>query len=151
MKITQRIGIWISLLVLVLLAACSGEATPDPNAIKPSKPGDTGEALKLKGEPTNGEIIFNKKCIECHGEKGKGGVANGGTQDGTVPALNPIEPSLYNTNTKVFAANLDLFIEHGSVPEGTPHRTMLAYGDYGILKPQEIADVIAYIISLNTK
>ncbi len=56
-----------------------------------------------------------------------------------------------NTDKKVIAANLDLFIEHGSAPEGNATRMMMAYGDLKLLEPQEIADVIAYIISLNTK
>jgi mono/diheme cytochrome c family protein len=135
--------------LLLLLASCSSVAKPDPNAIKPSKPGGTGEALKLIGLPEQGEAIFNSKCKECHGEAGQGGILNPGVESGEVPALNPIDLSLYNSDAKVFAANIDLFIEHGSVPKGTPHRIMLAYGDYDLLTPQQIADVIAYIISLN--
>ena len=144
---------WRSLLVgvvfLLLLASCSTVATPDPNAIKPSKPGGTGKALKLTGSASQGEQIFSSKCEECHGEAGRGGIANSGTEAGEVPALNPIAVSLYNSDAGIFAANLDLFIEHGSVPKGTAHRIMLAYGDYSILTPQQIADVIAYIIRLN--
>lgn len=49
----------------------------------------------------------------------------------------------------MFASNLDLFIEHGSIPAGEPTRTMMAYADLGLLEPQMIADVIAYIIRLN--
>ena len=135
--------------LLLLIAACTSVAKPDPNAIKPSKPGGTGEALRLKGLPDQGEAIFNSKCKECHGEAGRGGILNPGVESGEVPALNPIDASLYNSDAKVFAANIDLFIEHGSVPKGTPHRIMLAYGDHGLLTPQQIADVIAYIVSLN--
>ena len=144
---------WRSLLAgvvfLLLLASCSNVATPDPNAIKPSKPGGTGKALKLKGLPDQGEAVFNSKCKECHGEAGQGGIADPGAESGEVPALNPIAASLYNSDARIFAANIDLFIEHGSVPKGTAHRIMLAYGDYSILTPQQIADVIAYIIRLN--
>jgi mono/diheme cytochrome c family protein len=50
----------------------------------------------------------------------------------------------------VFARTLDLFIEHGSTPEGpNPKDVMAAWGDDGKLTPQQIADVIAYIVSLN--
>jgi cytochrome c2 len=149
---TIRVCVFFCAVILMLvLSSCSGEATPDPNAIKPSKPGETGEALELKGDLAAGETIFKNKCEECHGEEGKGGILNSGSEAGTIPALNPIEATLFNKSDKVFAANIDLFIEHGSVPKGKPARTMMAYGDYGLLEPQEIADVIAYIISLNTK
>ena len=51
---------------------------------------------------------------------------------------------------KTFATNLDLFLEHGSTPEGTnPTFSMPAWGDKKLLTPQQIADVIAYVISLN--
>ncbi|HEX9018228.1 MAG TPA: hypothetical protein VF806_03525, partial [Anaerolineaceae bacterium] len=60
-----------------------------------------------------------------------------------------------NTDAKVFAQNIDLFVEHGSTPEAkqgaTPAQSMVAFGDNKTLAPQEIADVIAYVISLNKK
>ncbi len=151
MKSSRWVFIQARVLMIFLLAACSSVATPDPNALKPSKPGGTGEALKLTGDAAQGRTVFDSKCRECHGEEGKGGVANGGAESGVVPALNPIAASLKNSDAKVFAANIDLFIEHGSVPKGTPIRIMMAYGDNGLLSPQQIADVIAYIISLNTQ
>ena len=148
--LTRWRNLKVGLVILFILASCNSVAKPDPNAIKPSKPGGTGEALRLNGLADQGEVVFNSKCKECHGEAGQGGILNPGAESGEVPALNPIAASLFNSNTKVFAANIDLFIEHGSVPKGTPHRIMLAYGDYSLLSPQQIADVIAYIISLNT-
>lgn len=153
MKPRQRLATGACLLVFTLLASCGSKtATPDPNAAKPSKPGGTGKALTLKGDPANGEKIFKAKCVLCHGEDGKGGIENDGSEDGTVPELNPIDETIYNSDAKVFAANLDLFIEHGSTPAGTgPTRIMLPFGDSTILKPQDIADVISYVISLNTK
>ena len=148
---THWMKLLVGLTILLLLTACQSVATPDPSAIKPSKPGGTGEALRLTGVPDQGKAIFDSKCEECHGEEGQGGVVDPGAESGEVPPLNPVDASLYNSDTRVFAANIDLFIEHGSVPKGTPHRIMLAYGDYGLLTPQQIADVIAYIISLNTQ
>jgi mono/diheme cytochrome c family protein len=143
--------IWISMILVLLLAACSSpKVTPDPNSAKPSKPGGTGEALNLTGNVANGEVVFVAKCVECHGKGGTTGVANEGSTDGTVPNLNPIDDTMKNADPKVFAANIDLFLEHGSTPEGdNPSKVMQAFGDTGILKPQEIADVIAYVISLN--
>lgn len=143
--------ILIGILALVLLAACSSPtATPDPKAAKPSNPGGPGPALALTGNAANGATVFDAKCAECHGKEGKGGVANEGSDDGTVPTLNPIDETLKNADAKVFAANVDVFVEHGSTPAGkSPAKVMLGFGDNKILQPQEIADVVAYVISLN--
>jgi cytochrome c len=141
-----------SLLVFTLLAACGSPATatPDVDAAKPSNTGGTGKALSLTGDVKNGEKVFADKCAVCHGDQGKGGVDNPGSDDTTIPALNPIDETIANKDPKVFAANLDLFIEHGSTPEGdNPTKVMLPFGDTQILQPQEIADVIAYVISVN--
>jgi hypothetical protein len=57
---------------------------------------------------------------------------------------------LKDPDERTFFANLDLFVEHGSTPQGAnPTFSMLPWGDKGMLKAQQIADVIAYIISLN--
>lgn len=150
MKKTRLAIIFIAMIFVLLLAACGSAAvTPDPNAPKPSNAGDVGKAVTLKGDAGNGAEIFSNTCAECHGDQGKGGVANEGSEEATVPELNPIDPGLKNSDLKVFAANLDLFLEHGSTPGGTPSRIMLAYGDLGVLTPQQIADVIAYVIQLN--
>ena len=148
--LTRWRNLKVGLVILFILASCNSVAKPDPNAIKPSKPGGTGEALRLNGLADQGELVFNSKCKECHGEAGQGGILNPGVESGEVPALNPIDASLYNSDAKVFAANIDLFIEHGSTPEGTnPKNVMDAWGDNKKLTPQQIADVIAYIIALN--
>jgi mono/diheme cytochrome c family protein len=128
--------------------------TPVPGAeldiARPSNPGGPGPAIDLQGNIDNGKKIFVANCEICHEEEGKGGLPNPGSSDGTVPPLNPIDSTLVSPDYKTFATNLDLFIEHGSVPEGPePVRDMPAWGDRGALTPQEIADVIAYVISLN--
>jgi mono/diheme cytochrome c family protein len=109
----------------------------------------------LKGDVKNGIAVFNSKaqdknCATCHGPEGKGNVQNPGSSDGTVPALNPIDPALIDKDPKVYATNIDLFLEHGSTPGGpNPQLLMPAWGDEKRLSPQEIADVIAYVMSLN--
>jgi mono/diheme cytochrome c family protein len=128
--------------------------TPTPSGVEevpePSKPGLPGAAINLKGDPASGQALFKSNCASCHGEAGQGGVLNPGSDDGTVPSLNPIDPLLKNPDPKIFASNIDLFIQHGSVPEGiSPFRTMPGWGDQNALTQQQIADVIAYIISLN--
>jgi mono/diheme cytochrome c family protein len=138
----------------ILVTACAPAATPTPamEIPKPSNPGGPGEAVNLTGNATAGVAVFKEKCVECHGEEGKVGIANPGSTDGTVPSLNPIDEGLIDKDLKVYAQNLDLFLEHGSTPEGdNPVKKMTAFGDNKELTPQQIADVIAYVISLNKK
>lgn len=126
-------------------AAAEAESVP-----RPSNPGGTGPAIYLKGDTATGQLIFESNCQTCHGSQGVGGNPNPGSSEGTIPALNPIHPALKSSDFVEFASNLDLFIEHGSMPKGpNPTFIMLAWGDQNLLTPQEIADVIAYVIQLN--
>jgi mono/diheme cytochrome c family protein len=123
---------------------------PAPQIARPSNSGGPGAALNLTGNATAGQEIFVANCQKCHGPQGQAGVNNPGSDDGTVPHLNPIDSSLVNSDPLVFAFNLDLFIEHGSTPSGSsPLLSMPAWGDQKKLTPQQIADVIAYVITLN--
>jgi mono/diheme cytochrome c family protein len=128
-------------------------ATPTEEASgvpRPTNPGGPGPALSLTGNASSGAQIFAANCQVCHGSEGKGGNPNPGSTDGTIPPLNPIDPLLKDPDPKVFATNIDLFIEHGSTPDGpSPTFSMPAWGDKQLLMPQQIADVIAYVLSLN--
>ena len=151
----------VSLLLIMmfagsLLAACGQkqQATEGSQeveeAAKPSNPGGPGEAVNLTGDATTGATVYVDQCEKCHGTEGKGGVQNAGSADGTVPPLNPIDSTMVSADAKTFATNIDLFIEHGSTPEGdNPEKTMPALGDQKKMTPQQIADVIAYVMSLN--
>ncbi len=101
----------------------------------------------LKGDATSGQAIFAANCAECHGDRGNGGVPNPGSEDGTVPPLNPIDPMFTTKDPATFAKQIDLYVEHGSHTNGT--QQMPNWGDSGTLTPQQIADVIAYVMSLN--
>ncbi len=130
--------------------AATAAATATMQVMLPSNPGDPGPALNLKGDPTKGAQVFAVKCQACHGNQGKGGVKNPGSTDGTVPALNPVDEAMGKGNPMVFARTLDLFVEHGSTPDGpNPALIMPSFGDSKTLSPQQIADVIAYVMSLN--
>jgi len=145
------------------LAACSAPAaaptaTTAPTAVpaatvavaRPSNPGGPGPAIKLTGDAKAGADVYVNNCKKCHGDNGTGGINNPGSSDGTVPALNPIDDTLKSSDPVVYATNLDLFLEHGSTPGGDkPTLTMPAWGDQKKLTDQQIADVIAYVISLN--
>ncbi len=159
-----RLVLFIATLVaLVVIAGCG--TYPIPTSVplsptdtaqqeaaepaRPSNPGGPGPALDLVGDPQRGAQVF-VNCVPCHGNQGKGGVVNAGSSDGTVPSLNPIDPSIANKDPHVFAYNVDLFVEHGSTPDGSnPALKMPAWGDSKGLAPQQIADVIAYVMSLN--
>ncbi len=148
----------VSVQLLTLLAACGGttpaasvpSAAATDQSVRPSNPGGPGAGATLPGNAQTGGAIFASNCVACHAAEGKGGVANAGSTDGTVPPLNPIDATLVNKDPKVFAYNLDLYIQHGSTPGGaTPALKMAAWGDTNQLNQQQIADVIAYVISLN--
>jgi mono/diheme cytochrome c family protein len=134
-------------------AIASTSITPSPAVAqvpRPSNPGGPGQAISLTGDPAAGATVFSANCVTCHGEAGKAGVSNPGSDRGVVPSLNPIDPALKGPGPQTFAANIDLFIQHGSKPKGAnPFRTMPAWGDQNVLTQQQIADVIAYLISLN--
>jgi mono/diheme cytochrome c family protein len=131
-------------------ASSSGETEAETTAARPSNPGGPGPAINLTGDANSGKQIFAANCQTCHNTEGKGGNPNPGSTDGSIPALNPIDPTIANADYKTFATNIDLFVEHGSIPEGVaPTYSMPAWGDKKALNPQQIADVIAYLISLN--
>ncbi len=123
---------------------------PTPEPAKPSNPGGPGQAVNLTGDPTRGKPMFGQICAACHGPEGIIGAPNPDSDDGAVPSLNPIDPTIANKDPKTFATNVDVFIEHGSVPSGpAPEIAMPAFGDLKILQPQQIADLIAYVMGLN--
>jgi mono/diheme cytochrome c family protein len=120
-------------------------------AAAPSLPGGPGAAVGLAGDAKHGMPLFGEYCATCHGPQGVLGVPNTDSDDGSVPALNPIDETIANQDLKKFASAVDLFVEHGSVPSGSaPQIAMPAFGDGKLLADQQIADVIAYVISLNS-
>ncbi len=128
--------------------AAATEATPEP--ARPSNPGGPGEAATMSGDVSQGEALFSQICAACHGPQGTQGIPNPGSDDGSVPTLNPIDPTLANADPKIFATNVDLFVQHGSTPAGpNPQISMPSFGDSGTLTQQQIADLIAYVMHLN--
>jgi mono/diheme cytochrome c family protein len=124
---------------------------PTAEPAQPSNTGGPGAALTLTGNADRGQPLFGQYCASCHGPQGTLGTANPGTDDGYVPQLNPIDPSIANADPVKFANNVDLFVEHGSVPGGDqPKILMPNFGDAKILTPQQIADLLAYVVRINT-
>jgi mono/diheme cytochrome c family protein len=137
-----------SLVAVPIPAPTEGPSQEEP--ARPHTAGGAGEAVNLPANPTAGQQVYIDHCQVCHGPEGTDNVLNPGSDDGTVPPLNPIDSTLVSNDYSVYAYNIDLFLQNGSVPEG-PNAAfqMPAWGELGILTQQQIADVIAYLISLN--
>jgi mono/diheme cytochrome c family protein len=104
----------------------------------------------MVGEAEHGAILFRLTCAACHGTDGTDKVPNPGSDRGTVPALNGIEAALSSDDPAVFAANIDRFIQHGSIPKGkAPQLHMPPVGATNTLTQQQIAQIEAYVLSLN--
>ncbi len=109
-----------------------------------------GDAINLTGDPVAGLMVYTAQCEQCHGVNGQEGVENPDSDDGTVPVLIRLTRKLKGTDLKTFILNIDLFVQSGSTPAGTnPKLKMPAFGQNNVLTQQQIADVIAYVISLN--
>ena len=114
------------------------------------KQGPPAEAATITGRWKQGEGLFAKRCQSCHGPRGTDKVKNPGSDDGTVPPLNPIDAALASKTASAFAANIDRYIQHGSIPDGPkPELFMPDWGDSRALSQEEIADVEAYVMRLN--
>ncbi len=109
-----------------------------------------GPAASIIGSPDQGELLFERQCSSCHGPSGKGRISNPGSDDGFVPALNPVDKELINKNPQLFADNIDKYIQHGSSPHGPkPRLQMPAFGDTNVLTQQQISNIEAFILRLN--
>jgi len=135
------------------IAPAGGQASLLPSegpAAPASGLGPPGPAASIIGNVKHGGEVFASDCQSCHGEEGRGGVPNPGSTDGTVPPLQPIDPALASLDPQVFADNIDRFIQHGSVPDGPdPTLHMQSFGDTHTLTQAEIANIEAYVLSLN--
>ncbi len=139
------------------------DGPPTPNSLAPSS--DTrfapvagaditanGPAAAIHGDPLNGRRLFALNCVTCHNDRGVGGLPNPGSDDGTVPPLNPIDPGFLGAqdDPAAFARAADLFIQHGSRPAGkSPQISMVGWGDHQLIPQTDLADLEAYVMSLN--
>lgn len=129
-------------------SAATPASIPAKNTGTASK--QPGQAADIIGSAERGALLFNMECRACHGPHGTGKVPNPGSADGTVPPLKPIDRELFSKDPATFARNIDLFLQHGSVPEGpAPQLRMPPFGDSNSLTQQQISNAEAYILSLN--
>lgn len=163
MKWLRLLKVLAPILFILLLFACSKPAKPaaasapaapavEAQEETPPGPGSVGLAVTLASDAARGATVYQQSCQKCHGAKGEGKVLNPGSKDGTVPPLNPIDTEIAGPDAKTFVKNIDIYIEHGSKPEGaSPALSMPAFGEEKKLTPQQIADVIAYTISIGRR
>jgi mono/diheme cytochrome c family protein len=149
------------------LAIPAASSLPEPNPLPAVGPGGNkdfaavagadvaanGAAATIHGSVTAGQVVFAQNCQSCHGVEGMSGMSNPNSVGGAVPPLNPIDPG-FNGSAKgdpaIFARGIDLFIQHGSRPQGpNPALSMPGWGDQNKLTQQQIADVEAYVMQLN--
>ncbi len=83
----------------------------------------------------------------CHGPHGIPKTPGFNAPKG-VPSLNPIDRNVFNTDPQSFVEHIDQFIQHG-IPntEGGPN--MPNFGDSHAFTQAQIADLEAYVLSLN--
>lgn len=156
--VTLTLGLW--------QASVAGGEAPQPNPLAPVPPGNpifapvpgaditaNGAAASIRGDPGRGRVLFAQNCVTCHNDRGIGGIPNPGSDDGTVPPLNPIDPGFIEdsqADPAAFARDIDLFAQHGSRPSGDdPQLSMIGWGDHKLLTQQQLADVEAYVMQLN--
>jgi mono/diheme cytochrome c family protein len=114
------------------------------------KQGPAGAAASMVGSPEHGAILFHLTCEACHGPAGTNNVPNPGSDRGTIPPLKGIDRRLFSEDPASFAANIDRFIQHGSIPAGkAPQLHMPPVGATNTLTQQQIAQVEAYVLRLN--
>lgn len=119
-------------------------AKPATPAAKPAAaPATTGSipapAGVAKGDPAKGAAKYKVLCVACHKADGSGGFKTTGN-----PTPNWILKKTWDaTRTEGFMRNC---IVNGNLKSG-----MVAWGKTGQLKPQEVEDMIAYIMTYKAK
>ena len=116
----------------------------------PPVPRSPGQAAYFVGSVERGGELFKTHCSPCHGSQGVSVTPNPGSTEGKVPNLHKIAPELYSSDAQTFAENIDVYIQHGSVPEGpNPALRMPAFGDTNSLTQPEIANIESYVLQIN--
>ena len=112
--------------------------------------GAPGEAASIIGNVVVGQKLYTVNCATCHGIIGVKGETNYGSRIDHVPSLDPVNRALFSKSPDQFAENIDRFIQHGSVKAVPPASlTMFDYGDSYTLTQPQIANIEAYILSIN--
>jgi mono/diheme cytochrome c family protein len=152
----RPVAVGAFVLVLVVLVVLSALGAGGPTEIvsqpagKASSVTATASAAPKQAPPAtapftvgnagHGGTLFVGFCQQCHGAQGKGTDA--------APSLNPIDSSFVSRDPQSFAANIDSLIQEGSV-DASGTVLMPAFGQTAAMTQPQIADVEAYVMSLN--
>ena len=93
-----------------------------------------------KGDAKAGFEVYRKNCLRCHGEQGKG--------DGPAGRLLKVKPADWTDKARMSKlTDNDLFavVSKGGTAVGRS-AVMPGFGDK--LKPQEISNVVAYVLQV---
>ena len=85
---------------------------------------------KLAGDPTTGKVVFEKHCMSCHGEDGKG----------TGPMGPMLNPPAADYASEWIRAKSDAELLH-AIQDGLPGTAMRSYKQW--LSKQEMRDALA--------
>jgi ubiquinol-cytochrome c reductase cytochrome b subunit len=113
----------------------------------------TVPSTNIIGDKDHGAILFHQSCIMCHGPHGNpqtpgfAGFMNGAPKG--VPSLNPIDRNVFNPDPQTFAEHIDQFLQHGAPNPEVGGPAMPNFGDSHALTQAQIADLEAYVLSLN--
>ena len=120
-----------------------------PSAAEPTAtPGQLSSPIV--GDARRGQGLFGQYCASCHGPQGVQGLPNPGSDDGSVPVLNPIDPEIADPHAEVFARNVYQYLAEGSIPDGSgPLMMMPAFGFDHLLDSGQMDDIIAYLLEIN--
>jgi ubiquinol-cytochrome c reductase cytochrome b subunit len=131
-------------------ATSAGRSAASTQLSSPPRAPQSSLGLQYIGSVSLGEKLFAQNCEACHGTQGTDKVSNPGSDDGTVPPLNPIDRELFDSDPNVFASHIDNFLQGGSTPSGPdPALKMPDFGNSKALTQEEIANLEAYVLHLN--
>ena len=125
-----------ALLALIFAGACAWLAvtqiSPASQAYAADSTAEQPGVSTLGGDPAKGKVVFEKNCVPCHKQDGTGGIKLIATGN---PSRNFHDGAWWKTRT-------DSQIQH-SIETGFPKSGMVSWK--GVLKPEEIKNVIAYL------
>lgn len=141
----------IGTVALVILSACSGAPQADDATVAEStvaaEPAAEVTYVSLTGDAVKGKTVYNQ-CMACHsivaGENRVGPSLAGhiGMKAGSVPGYNY---SAANKNSGLVWTEEELY-KYLEAPQRSIPGTKMSFG--GLKKPQDRADVIAYMKTL---
>jgi mono/diheme cytochrome c family protein len=123
------------------------EAPSEAQASSASTNSTAVQSVSIIGDREHGAILFHQSCIMCHGPHGNPQTPGFNAPKG-VPSLNPIDRAVFNADPQSFVDHIDQFVQHG-IPNTQGGPNMPNFGDSHALTQAQIADLEAYVLSLN--